>query len=176
MNDTVQVSRMVRTALFVSDLDNSSRFYKEGLGYREVYAGGTIEHEVAHALLGVPTDRVIRYEIVKADGPNFGMVGLFEVKPSPPPVQRPSPGVNVGEGCLVFLTNDIRAVRDRMVALGAEIVCEPQRLIVRGTGTGMLEMTARDRDGMLEMTARDPDGMLINLIERPPQSFISETA
>ena len=165
MNDTVQVSRMVRTALFVSNLENSSRFYKEGLGYREVYSAGNIEHEVAHALLGVPTDRVIRYEIVKADGPNFGMVGLFEVKPSPPPVQRPNPGVNVGEGCLVFLTNDIRAVRDRMVALGAEIVCEPQRLIVRGTGPGSLEMTARD-----------PDGMLINLIERPPQSFISETA
>ena len=90
MNDTVQVSRMVRTALFVSNLDNSSRFYKEGLGYREVYSGGTIEHEVAHALLGVPTDRVIRYEIVKADGPNFGMVGLFE-----------------RQGCLVFLTTDI---------------------------------------------------------------------
>ena len=75
MNDTVQVSRMVRTALFVSNLDNSSRFYKEGLGYREVYSGGTIEHEVAHALLGVPTDRVIRYEIVKADGPNFATNG-----------------------------------------------------------------------------------------------------
>ena len=160
MNDTPQVSRLVRTALFVSDLDRSSRFYKQGLGYHEVYSGGELTHKVAHALLGVPEDAAIRYEIVKVDGPNFGMIGLFEVKPSPPPVNRRSGGVNVGEGCLVLLTTDIRAVRNRLVDMGAEIVCEPQRLVVRGDGPGSLEMTCRD-----------PDGMLINLIERPPGSF-----
>ncbi len=155
MNDTPQVSRLVRTALFVSDLDRSSRFYKQGLGYREVYSGGELNHKVAHALLGVPEDSKIRYEIVKADGPNFGMIGMFEVKPSPPRVARANAGVNIGEGCLVLLTTDIHAVRDRMVDLGAEIVCQPQRLVVRGPGPGSLEMTLRD-----------PDGMLINLIER----------
>ncbi len=160
MNDTPQVSRLVRTALFVSDLDRSSRFYKQGLGYHEVYSGGELTHEVAHALLGVPENSVIRYEIVKADGPNFGMIGMFEVKPSPPAVSRRSGSVNVGEGCLVLLTTDIRAVRNRLVDLGAEIVCEPQRLIVRDSSPGSLEMTCRD-----------PDGMLINLIERPVGSF-----
>lgn len=165
MNDTPQVSRLVRTALFVSDLDRSSRFYKQGLGYHEVYSGGELTHKVAHALLGVPEDSAIRYEIVKAEGPNFGMIGMFEVKPSPPTVSRVSGSVNVGEGCLVLLTTDIRAVRDRLVDMGAEIVCEPQRLVVRGDGTGNLEMTCRD-----------PDGMLINLIERPPQSFQTATA
>ncbi|MXW19788.1 MAG: VOC family protein [Gammaproteobacteria bacterium] len=157
MNDTPQVSRLVRTALFVSDLDRSSRFYKQGLGYHEVYSGGELTHKVAHAL---PEDSAIRYEIVKVEGPNFGMIGMFEVKPSPPPVSRRTGSVNVGEGCLVLLTTDIRAVRDRLVDMGAEIVCEPQRLVVRGTGPGSLEMTCRD-----------PDGMLINLIERPVGSF-----
>ncbi len=164
MNDTPQVSRLVRTALFVSDLDRSSRFYKQGLGYHEVYSSGDLTHKVAHALLGVPEDSAIRYEIVKAEGPNFGMIGMFEVKPSPPRVSRVSGGVNIGEGCLVLLTTDIRAVRDRLVDLGAEIVCEPQRLVVRGTLPGGVEMTG---PGSLEMTCRDPDGMLINLIERP---------
>lgn len=165
MNDTPQVSRLVRTALFVSDLDRSSRFYKQGLGYHEVYSAGDLTHEVAHALLGVPVDSAIRYEIVKAEGPNFGMIGMFEVKPSPPPVSRRKEGVNVGEGCLVMLTTDIRAVRDRLVDLGGEIVCEPKRLVVRGTGPGNLEMTCRD-----------PDGMLINLIERPVESFMRAIA
>ena len=160
MNDTPQVSRLVRTALFVSDLDRSSRFYKQGLGYREVYSGGELTHKVAHSLLGVPEDSEIRYEIVKAEGPNFGMIGMFQVKPSPPPVNRRSGSVNVGEGCLVLLTTDIRAVRNRLVDMGAEIVCEPQRLVVRGSSPGSLEMTCRD-----------PDGMLINLIERPVGSF-----
>ena len=164
MNDTPQVSRLVRTALFVADLDRSSRFYKQGLGYHEVYSSGELTHKVAHALLGVPEDSAIRYEIVKAEGPNFGMIGMFEVKPSPPPVSRRTGGVNVGEGCLVLLTTDIRAVRDRLVDMGAEIVCEPQRLVVRGTLPGGAEMTG---PGSLEMTCRDPDGMLINLIERP---------
>ena len=160
MNDTPQVSRLVRTALFVSDLDRSSRFYKQGLGYHEVYSGGDLTHKVAHALLGVPEDSAIRYEIVKTDGPDFGMIGMFEVKPSPPPVSRRAGGVNVGEGCLVLMTSDIRAVRDRLVDMGAEIVCEPQRLVVRGAGPGNLEMTCRD-----------PDGMLINLIDRPSGNF-----
>jgi catechol 2,3-dioxygenase-like lactoylglutathione lyase family enzyme len=164
VNDTPQVSRLVRTALFVSDLDRSSRFYKQGLGYREVYAGGELTHKVAHALLGVPEDSAIRFEIVKADGPNFGMIGMFEVKPSPPTVSRRTGGVNVGEGCLVLLTTDVRAVRDRLVDMGAEIVCEPQRLVVRGAGPGGQELSG---PGSLEMTCRDPDGMLINLIERP---------
>ena len=52
-----------------------------------------------------------------------------------------------------------------MVDLGAEIVCEPQRLVVRGPGPGSLEMTLRD-----------PDGMLINLIERPVESFMRAIA
>ena len=108
----------------------------------------------------MPEDSAIRYEIVKVEGPNFGMIGMFEVKPSPPPVSRRTGSVNVGEGSLVLLTTDIRAVRDRLVDMGAEIVCEPQRLDVRGTGPGSLEMTCRD-----------PDGMLINLIERPVGSF-----
>ncbi|MXW46766.1 MAG: hypothetical protein F4109_02045 [Gammaproteobacteria bacterium] len=160
MNDTPQVSRLVRTALFVSDLDRSSRFYRQGLGYHEVYSGGELTHKVANDLLGVPEDAAIRYEIVKAEGPSFGMIGLFEVIPSPPAVNCRTGGVNVGEGCLVLLTTDIRAVRNRLVDMGAEIVCEPQRLIVRGDGPGNLEMTCRD-----------PDGMLINLIDRPAGSF-----
>jgi len=160
VNDTPQVSRLVRAALFVSNLEQSSRFYKLGLGYREVYSGGELTHKVAHALLGVPEDSAIRYEIVKAEGPNFGMIGLFEVDPAPPEVSRRRGSVNVGEGCLVLLTTDIRAVRNRLVDMGAEIVCEPQRLVVRGSAPGNLEMTCRD-----------PDGMLINLIERPAGSF-----
>ena len=158
MNDKLQVSRIVRTAVFVSNLEKSVRFYRQGLGCTGVYASGVLEHKVGHALIGVPDDRVIRYEIVKADGPNFGMVGLFEVEPAPPPCRRENRGANLGEGCMVFFTTDIRAVRDRLVDLGGEIVCEPQLLAVH-------ELR------QLEMTCRDPDGMMINLIERPTEDW-----
>ncbi|MCY4256484.1 MAG: VOC family protein [Gammaproteobacteria bacterium] len=163
MNDTPQVSRLVRTAIFVSDLERSVRFYREALGYREVYASGVLEHKAGHALIGVPEDSVIRYEIVKADEINFGMVGLFEVKPSPPPVRRENQGANLGEGCMVFFATDIRAVRDRIVEFGGEIVCEPQLLVVH---------TLRQ----LEMTCRDPDGMMINIIDRPAENWNANVA
>lgn len=154
MNDRPQVSRIVRTAIFVSNLEDSVRFYKEALGYGRVYANGVLEHKVGHALIGVPDDSVIRYEIVQADELNFGMVGLFEAKPAPPSFTRANRGANLGEGCMVFFATDIHAVRDRIVELGGEIVCEPQLLAVHDLR-------------QLEMTCRDPDGMMINIIERP---------
>ncbi len=158
MNDTPQVSRIVRTAIFVSNLENSVRFYKEALGYTGVYANGVLEHKVGHALVGVPDDSVIRYEIVKADELNFAMVGLFEVKPLPPSFRRENKGANLGEGCMVFFATDIRKVRNGIVELGGEIVCEPQLLAVHDLR-------------QLEMTARDPDGMMINIIERPTENW-----
>ena len=59
---------------------------------------------------------------------------------------------------MVFFATDIHAVRDRIVELGGEIVCEPQLLAVH---------TLRQ----LEMTCRDPDGMMINIIERPTENW-----
>lgn len=158
MNDTPQVSRIVRTAIFVSNLEDSVRFYKEALGYGRVYANGVLEHKVGHALIGVPDDSVIRYEIVQADELNFGMVGLFEAKPAPPPFTRANRGANLGEGCMVFFATDIHAVRGRIVELGGEIVCEPQLLVVHDLR-------------QLEMTCRDPDGVMINIIERPTERW-----
>ncbi len=158
MNDSPQVSRIVRTAIFVSDLENSVRFYREALGYSEVYANGVLEHKVGHALVGVPDDHLIRYEIVKADELNFGMVGLFEIKPAPSPSRKENRGANLGEGCMVFFATDIRQVRDRIVKFGGEVVCEPQLLAVHDLR-------------QLEMTCRDPDGMMINVIERPTENW-----
>ena len=158
MNDRPQVSRIVRTAIFVSNLENSVRFYKAALGLGGVYANGVLEHTAGHALIGVPEDSVIRYEILRADELNFGMVGLFEVKPAPAPISRENRGANLGEGCMVFFATDIHTVRDRIVELGGEIVCEPQLLAVH---------TLRQ----LEMTCRDPDGMMINIIERPTENW-----
>ena len=158
MNETPKVSRIVRTAIFVSDLERSVRFYKEGLGFGGIYASGVLEHNVGHALVGVPEDSVIRYEILQGDGLNFGMVGLFEVKPSPPSFRRENRGANLGEGCMVFFATDIFAVRGRIVELGGEVVCEPQLLAVH---------TLRQ----LEMTCRDPDGMMINIIERSTENW-----
>jgi catechol 2,3-dioxygenase-like lactoylglutathione lyase family enzyme len=72
----LDVSRLVRTALFVSDLAKSKAFYKDLLGLGQILFEGQFQGEVLGRLLGLkPTDKVDAC-ILKAEGPAYGMIGL----------------------------------------------------------------------------------------------------
>jgi catechol 2,3-dioxygenase-like lactoylglutathione lyase family enzyme len=148
---------MVRTAIFVRDLEDSARFYSAVLGLDKVWYEGELTEGNAHELLGMPAGSATRAKILKAEGPEWGMVGLFEISnPVPQDLSRDPERINQGEGCLVFYHADLDVVVERLVAGGHTILCPPVVLIMDGK--------PRQR----EMTFRDPDGMLINLIERDP--------
>ncbi len=149
------VSQMVRAALMVSDLDKSRAFYTNVLGLTAVYLEGEATGGNMHALIGMPASITTRIVILKVDGkPEYGMVGLFEVKnPSPPPIQRQNSSSNVGELCLVFYCDNLDPVHEYAKANGLAIVSPPVPLRVRGH--------VKQR----EMTLRGPDGEKINLIE-----------
>ena len=154
------ISSLVRSALFVSDLDRSVDFYRDLFALEEVYAEGSLQHETAPKLLGMPPGARIRYKILKAAGPNWGMIGLFETTgPAPPRVEKRRDGCNIGEMCMVFYCADLVAIHNKLVAGGHQVVCPPTHLVVEGHGPGQLEMTFLD-----------PDGIMINLIERDPAS------
>ena len=151
------ISPMVRTAIFVRDLEHSTRFYREVLGLDEVWYEGELTEGNAHELLGMPAGSATKARILKAEGPEWGMVGLFEIaNPVPPDLMRDPDRINQGEGCLVFYHADLDAVVEQLEAGGHPVVCAPVVLVMGGK--------PRQR----EMTFRDPDGMLINLIERDP--------
>jgi len=152
-------SPLIRAALFVRDLDRAKRFYTDVLGFDQVYYEGALDHPAAARLVGAAAGDVIRCSIIRGEGPDFGMVGLFEVTPSPPDLPRPCAGAAAGETCLVFYVGDLTAAMARAEALGAQVVCPPI----------LLEMPhASQREASL----RDPDGVLVNLIERDPdQAF-----
>jgi catechol 2,3-dioxygenase-like lactoylglutathione lyase family enzyme len=154
------VSTMIRTALIVSDLDRSARFYEEMFGLSEVYAQGELSHDAGAKLLGMPGTVKIRYRILKAEkNLNRGMVGLFELtNPRPPTVEKQRKSVNVGDACLVFYCADLDAVYRKLVAGGHMVLCPPTHL----------QVTAAK--GQPEMTFFDPDGVLINLIQRDPSN------
>ena len=161
------VSPMVRTALFVSDLDQSVRFYEDILELREVYAAGSLVHETAAKLLGMPPETNVDYKILRSSGLNKGMVGFFAVSdPSPPPVSKSKNSCNIGETCLVFNCADLDVVHDRLVKGGHHVVCPPLHLEVE-IEDGAIQSDDR---GQREMTFHDPDGVLVNLIERDPAS------
>lgn len=154
-----RISPMVRTAIFVADLERSARFYREVLGLTERFFEGELTDGNAHELLGMPAGSRTRALILKAPGPAWGMVGLFEIsEPSPPPVSRQPDTINVGEGCLVFYCSDLTPVVSKLEAGGHRIIRQPVRLRIGAT--------VKQR----EMCFRDPDGMLINLIEWDPDA------
>jgi len=151
------ISPMVRSALMVSDLGRSTRFYRDLLGLDETWYEGELSEGNAHQLLGMPAGALTKACILKAPGPAWGMVGLFEVsQPDPPALHRDEQRINQGETCLVFYHRDLRAVQAALETLGMPVLCPPLMLEVDGV--------ARQR----EMTFRDPDGVLINLIEWDP--------
>jgi catechol 2,3-dioxygenase-like lactoylglutathione lyase family enzyme len=146
---------MVRAALMVSDLDASREFYSKVLGLTDVYTEGTAKGGNMHALIGMPETVTTRVCVLKVPGkPEFGMVGLFEVKdPAPPRIQRQNASSNVGELCMVFYCDDLDPVYAEAQKRGLTIVSPPVPLRVRGH--------VKQR----EMTLRGPDGEKINLIE-----------
>ncbi|NKB44006.1 MAG: hypothetical protein GKS03_06960 [Alphaproteobacteria bacterium] len=161
------VSPMVRTALFVRDLDQSTAFYRDIFELEEVYAEGGLTHATAAKLLGMPPETNVRYRILRANTLNKGMVGLFELTaPAPPPVEKRSDISNAGEACLVFYCADLDVVHDRLVSGDHLVLCPPLHLEIDVEG-GAIKSADR---GQREMTFRDPDGVMINLIERDPSS------
>jgi catechol 2,3-dioxygenase-like lactoylglutathione lyase family enzyme len=148
---------MVRAALLVADLDRSRAFYTGLLGLTEVFFEGELSEGNTHVLLGVPASTRIRAIILKAPGPAYGMVGLFELtEPTPAPVQRPSSAAHVGDVTLVFYCDQLDPVFESLKRDGHTIISPPVNLVIG------------DFVKQREMIFRDPDGVLINLIEWDP--------
>lgn len=148
------ISPMVRSALMVADLERSTQFYREVLGLDETWYAGELSNGNAHQLLGMPAGSLTRACILKAPGPAWGMIGLFEIsQPTPTPVSLDSQRINLGETCLVFYHSDLDSVQASLEEQKLPVLCPPLMLVVD------------DQSRQREMSFRDPDGVLINLIE-----------
>ncbi len=150
----MKLSQMVRAAVIVEDLNRSVDFYENILGLQEVYFEGELNHPAGAELLAVPEGTNIRAKILKAPGPAFGMIGLFELtNPEPSHVKRNEKTSNIGEMCQVYYCDNVDEVYEKLVQGGHTVVCAPTFLRVG------------NRTGQREMVFRDPDGAMINLIE-----------
>ena len=156
------ISPLVRTAVIVSDLERSLAFYGELLGLSDCYFEGTLDDPSIAPLLGLDEFSHTEVAILKAAPPAVGMVGLFQISPPPPTLERSQGGIRAGETCLVFYVADLRALCDKLEQGGHTIVRYPAPLKIR------------DDFQSSEMTFRDPDGVMINCIERDPESVWQE--
>lgn len=148
--------QLVRCALFVSDLEASTVFYRDVIGLPELLFEGSLQGAPLERLLGLGDGAGVRFRILKAEGPPYGMIALFEVTGQTITRVRKTDGtVNIGEGVLVFHRTDLDALAARLAGIGQGFLSGPERLVDT-------PQRRTDREVML----RDPDGVLINVIER----------
>ena len=150
------LSALVRSSLFVSDLDRSRHFY-QSIGLKNVYYEGGLDSASLSAALHVPEGTVCRCCILRAEAsPNFGMIGLFELTdPAPAIIHHPAGAPRIGEIALVFYTRDLECALSSARDTGASWLADP------------ITFTMPHRS-QREVCLRDPDGVLINLVERDP--------
>ena len=159
MTGHLRISPLVRSALFVSDLDVSAKFYADVLSLTRVYWEGELAGESLERLLGAAGGTRCRAKILQSGDVTFGMIGLFELTdPAPERVRKPAAGAHIGETCQVFYCSDLDEIMSRLNAGGYTVVCPPIPLVHEG------------RVKQREMTCADPDGIMINLIEWDPDA------
>lgn len=148
--------QLVRCALFVSNLEASTVFYRDMIGLPELLFEGALQGAPLERLLGLSEGAGVRFRILKAEGPPYGMIALFQVTGQAlTRVAKTEGTVNIGESVLVFHRPDLDAVATRLAGIGQAFLSGPERLVDT-------PQRRTDREVML----RDPDGVLINLIER----------
>lgn len=148
--------QLVRCALFVSDLEASTVFYRDVIGLPELLFEGSLQGAPLERLLGLGDGAGVCFRILKAEGPPYGMIALFEVTGQTiTRVHKTEGTVNIGEGVLVFHRTDLDALAARLAGIGQGFLSGPERLVDT-------PQRRTDREVML----RDPDGVLINVIER----------
>lgn len=152
----MKISPLIRTALFVSDLDRSTDFYRDVLSLEDVFWEGELAGESLERLLAVPAGARCQARILQSGAVSVGMVGLFAVSSAAKAAEQP--GVRPGAACLVFYCSDLDEVMRRVDAGGHRLICEPTPLVHEG------------RIKQREMTLADPDGVMINLIEWDPDA------
>ena len=147
---------LIRTALVVSDVDESKRFYQDALGFEARYDGEITSHWVSKLLQlkdGHPVRFVVLQGAVEINGApvDSAMVGLMHVAGAGEMQRDGELSVASGEAVLAVVCNDIDAVHQRLQKLGANILVPPQAS-PNGTET--------------EMVVRDPDGIRVHVVER----------
>lgn len=159
MPNSNPVSPLVRTALFVSDLARSVRFYRDFLGLESQYLDITdLSASSAMRLLRFPETAHMRATILKAPGPNYGMVGLFELTGVPRrEASDPHPHPLIGESVLVFYCADVPAKLSRLEEFGGTLLAPAAKFHLPGASF----------EPVTEVVFRDPDGFAVNLIEAP---------
>lgn len=150
------LSPMARATVFVKDVDESLKLYRDILGLR-LRANRDAADERFNAVLGTK-GATTKVRILQSGDVVYGNVGLFELEGGDTPMgNAPSTATrtNPCDVALVFNTTDINGIANTVKAAGYPIISMPMVLFPRD------DMEVQS----LEMLFRDKDGILVNLIQ-----------
>jgi catechol 2,3-dioxygenase-like lactoylglutathione lyase family enzyme len=151
------VSPIRRTAIIVDDMDASLRFYRDALGLT-VFYDQEISSPEEGLMLGLPGARV-RVVSLQAGDSVIGMVGLVDViEPRLAPRAPARAAVGAPDAALVFVTEAIEQVHERLLAAGARMQAAP------------LEYEIPQRGTCAGMSCYDPNGLLLDITQLAPLS------
>lgn len=154
--DGFSVSAMNRATIFVRDLDESLRLYRDILGLK-VRVERVTEGKRINEIMGT-TGYVLHAVILQSGDSAIGNIGIYEISGDdrrnvPPPSDHLD--TMTGDVAVVFATNDIDGLTEKIRAAGYALISPP-----------MVLYPVKDAEVQTrEMLFRDRDGVLVNLIE-----------
>lgn len=154
--DGFLVSPMNRATIFVRDLDESLRLYRDLLGL-EIRVEALTEGDRINEIMGTK-GYALRAVILQSGDSVVGNIGIYEIiGDDRSTLSPPSDRVDTvtGDFAIVFATNDIDGITEQVRAAGYPLVSPPMVLYPRENA----EVQTR------EMMFRDRDGVLVNLVE-----------
>lgn len=151
----MNVAPLARATIFVRDMDESLKLYRDILGLRPMF-DNYWKGSGINAIMG--TDGLeLRATVLMAGESVSGNLGIYQLHndETKPPVSQQTRDTRTGDFALVFPTNDIHRLTAEIIAAGYPIVSPPVSLIERD------EYAVQP----VEMMFRDPDGVLVNLVQ-----------
>ena len=146
--DGFKISPLLRSTHFVSDVNESLKLYRDILGL-EIRVDRILENKLSNNVLGTKNKRV-RAVVLKSGDLFNGGVGLFQFLDETNNVQnRKEAYAKPGDAVLVFITNDIFGIYEKVKKENHTIASEPMILFpVEGKEAQDYEMLFFDRDGI----------------------------
>jgi catechol 2,3-dioxygenase-like lactoylglutathione lyase family enzyme len=151
-----KVSPMARATIFVRDQEASLKLYRDILGLKP-YIQNLVEGEEINKIQGTKGVS-LKAAILQSGESISGNLGIYEIVNGPPaaPVTDTRTHVVTGDYAVVFYTEQLDELSDRIIKAGYRIISPPIVLF------NDPKKTKQSR----EMLFFDADGMLVNLIEQ----------
>ena len=143
-----------RTTITTHDMDESFRFWRDGLGF-SVWYDQVVDDPIVTKLLGVSPGTQVRVAILEAEPGDTGKIGLMQFLGAdalaPPDLRSGPPGT--GDVVILFKTERMNEINRRLKEMGFDHVGDPEEIVIP------------DRETTYEMSVREPTGVRVTFVQ-----------